>query len=310
MGAPHVGSPSRVEVCRDLLVPSTWVVGPSPDGDAAGRWAAQILVELGVIRSSDFLRALRPGQLGASMFPAARGPELATLTLLCSAWAVYDDALESTGRPDPAISRALRQGSAPADAPALVRAFARAGEGLRSRSPAWRRRFAATFDATVATVAYEVRLREALARGRPPSVDAYLAWRRVNIGLGAMLPLVEHSLGRQVVPDGSMADWTAACTDVFLAINDHCSRDKDGPGRLDLASSLAAARGWRLDEADRAVVRFHDQAVARVEAEAQRLRHRFAEEPVVLDWMDGVHRLLAGFGAWHRVAPRYAELAA
>ena len=124
-----------------------------------------------------------------------------------------------------------------------------------------------------------------------------------------MLPLVEHALGREVdVPweDGDVQRWIAAATDVFMTTNDHCSRAKDGAGCLDLAQSLMASCGFARPEADRIVVSFHDAAVDRTLAAQARLAERYHRDVDLLDWMEAVHHLLAGFAAWHRVAPRYA----
>ena len=160
MGAVH----ARLEVCADLWLPRRWVVAPSPDHAAAEHF---VIASLTPVASSDraqrALQALRPGALGASMFPSARRSALSSLSLLCAAWAFYDDRLEATGRPDPEVSQALRTGVAPDRASPLVRAFARAGSGFGGRSAGWRTRFMQAFDATVATVAQEAELRRDLA---------------------------------------------------------------------------------------------------------------------------------------------------
>ena len=261
-----------------------------------------VLTETGVLqtgRDAAMLDALRPGDLGASLFPSA-GPEArSTLTLLCTAWAFYDDAIEKTGLPDPAVSRALRTGSAAQHAAPIVHVFAEVGSRLRVRSRSWRRRFVAAFDETVATVRQERLLRAELAAGILPGTARYLAWRRVNIGLHAMLPLVEHALDQEtcIHHEAWTTRWVAACTDVFLAVNDRVGHASDGPRRLDLAACLAR------DGAD--IDTFLHQARVRADQLHAELRARHAENDALLAWLQGVHDLLDGWAAWHDRAPRY-----
>lgn len=287
--------------------PDAWSPIPNPHEQAADAWTRSVFADcgLGDARTERALTQLRPGALGASLFCSASPQALRTLTLLCTAWAFYDDAIERSGLPEPRVSEALRTGRAHSGATGLVRVFAEVGRHLEGRSLAWRDRFVSAFDYTVDTVREERRLRDRLAHGQIPSVARYLEWRRPNIGLHAMFPLVEHALGREVSIDRVPDPWVQAATDVFLATNDLASVTKDGPARLDLAGCVARERALSSPAANAWVQDFHDQAVQRVQ------RHWAATAPWcgadVRAWMSAVHQLLAGFARWHRVAPRYAE---
>lgn len=298
-----------------LVHPDGWAADQHGAGRSAEAWTEQVLGSCGfpsaIVRRA--VASIAPGALGTGLFGGASPAALRTLTLLCTAWALYDDHIEGTGRPDRAVSSALRTGRAAGSCSPLVRAFAEVGSGLAGRSVRWQRRWLAGFDSTVATVREERRLRDArVGADRLPSVARYLAWRRVNIGLHAMLPLVEHALDvelpESVTQAAAMRPWVDACTDVFLAINDHASGRKDGAGRLDLAVCLARERDLDPWAAQAAVADFHAESVARVEARARALAPRC--DAATRRWMGAVHRMLAGFSRWHDRAPRYLAQAA
>ncbi len=298
-----------------LRYPAAWLATPNPHGPEAARAAEATLRAAGVLASARAERgfaAAAPALLGACPFPRAGAPALRLVTTFLANWALYDDTIERTGEPDvPRAAAALRGDLAPADLPPFLSAFAAVGAGLRGRSPAWRDRFGARFADTTRSVDTErALLADQALHGAPPTVAAYLAWRRVNIGVLPVLSLVEVDLDAELAPvlleDPLLAALEDAASDVVLAINDLHGEHRDAGG-LNLAASLAWHDRLGPAAARTAILALHDDAVARVRVLGDALLARHPDDSLLPAWIARVGHVLAGFAEWHARAPRYGH---
>jgi hypothetical protein len=298
-----------------LRYPADWLVAVHPAHEAARRDTESWLRALGVLEGEGAARtfaAMNVGWYGGAPFPDAPFERLTTITRFFTLWIFHDEVLEGLGASAPRVlGAAVRGEPAAAEESGYLRGWRELGARFRAAmSDRWLSRFSERFVTWLGSLDAEARLAaEAQRSGRPPSFEAYMAVRTINIGVLPTTCWIEYAQGRELSPvisaDPDLARAERLASRVITFQNDVAGLDKDARrGWPNAVLSLAADERAPLRAALDTAIRLHDIDVGDLAATCDRLARRHGEPARA--WTSGLARLVAGLGRWHTATPRYS----
>jgi pentalenene synthase len=301
-----------------LRYPVQWYTPVHPQAAAAEQGTQDWLHALRLLdapHAAAKFRHLGVARYGGWPLYYADPEALATVTRFLTLWIFYDDMLEGSGEDREDVAVAAVRGDHDFDTVAAgpyLQAWWETARRYRARmSEAWCARLGERFRGWLRSVREEAgQLQTLREQGTHPTIAAYIACRRKSIGVLPTLQLLEYCCGRELPEEvhthpALTALERAACDLVFVQ-NDLVSVTKDArDGAVNLAFSVAQARGQPMAEACAEIERLHDAALKSFLSAATFLRVEFGECEAFAPWLGAVETMCHGFARWHLSNTRY-----